>query len=268
MSRPSLKYGDSGKHVEDLQVLLNGNLKNEDRTDWDYRHDIKVNGQYNTHTKRFVEMYQNAANLYKDGKVGKMTWAALLDQEKYNCFDLPEFVQASDPTDCWAASTAMLLDQPTPINKSMVLDNTIDFETRTDGCVGGLGNSDDNMRKFARYFNFEMVKGELTCQQLCELFKYYGRIMLNMKGVNSYMRGGKSEDSHLIILVGLRGGGNANDTTLLMYNPSCTPGNAGVRINCSYQYFRNQYSKFTHQAFYFLANWSEPIYKSNGFKSY
>lgn len=267
MARPKLQLGDSGKYVEELQVLLNGILKYEDRVDPDYLQDIKVNGQFNLHTKKFVQWFQNAANLYKDGKVGQKTWAALLGEEKYNCFDLPNFVMATDSTDCWAAATAMLLDQPCTINKSMISDNSIIFENRTDGQVGGLYNSDENMQKFSRFFNFEMVKGELTCTQLCELVKNYGRIMLNMRGVNSYMHGGKAEDSHLVILVGVRGGGNPNDTTLLIYNPSATPGKAGVRINASYQYVRSQYNKFTWQAFYFLANWAEPIYQSKGLMS-
>ncbi len=266
MSRPGLQLGDSGKYVEELQVLLNGILKYEDRTD--YPNDIKVNGKFNAHTKKFVENYQDSAMLYKDGKVGAKTWAALLGEEKYNCYDLPNLVSANDETDCWAAATAMLLDQPYPIERSMVSDQSIIFENRTDGKVGGLFNSDESMRAFSHYFNFEMVKGELTCSQLSELVHRYGRIMLNMKGVDSYMNGGNSNNSHFVVLVGLRGGGNAGDTTLLMYNPSATPGNAGVRLNASYQYFRWKYPKFTFQAFYFLPNWSEPIYQSNGLVSY
>jgi hypothetical protein len=266
MSRPNLVFGDTGKYVEELQILLNGILKYEDRTM--YSDDIKVNGKFNTHTKEFVEYFQNAAHLYKDGKVGPKTWAALLGEEKYNCYDLPNLVSATDDTDCWAAATAMLLDQPFPIDKSFVSDKSVVFENRTDGQVGGLFNEDGNMRKFARSFNFEMVKGELSCEQLCELVHRYGRIMLNMFGVNSHMRNSNSDDSHLVTLVGARGGGSSSNTTLLMYNPSCTPGAAGVRLNASYQYFRYKYPRFTRQAFYFLANWSEPIYKSDGFVSY
>jgi hypothetical protein len=254
MSHPALSYGDKGKYVEELQTLLNQKLKAEDRAF--YSEDIKVNGVFNEHTKEFVKNFQLSAYLKKDGKVGKKTWAALLGTEMYNCFDIPApFVAAPNQYQCWAGATAMLLGQGSANTNRPV---GVNFEQLAGGGIGGLDNSHANMKKFAYAHYIEMLEGEnLSCVQICNLVYNFGRLMLNIKGVNSNMKASSPNDSHLLILAGLRGDGTSGGTTVTLYNPS---GGMERTIVESFQYLKSKYPKLTYQCFYILNNFSQPIY--------
>lgn len=72
--------------------------------------------------------------------------------------------------------------------------------------------------------------------------------MLNIKGVNSSMTTGSPDDSHFVNLVGARGDGQADGTTLTIYNPSGDFG-TGTVITASYQYLKSKYPKLSYQGF-------------------
>lgn len=256
MSRPYLELGYTGKYVEELQKLLNKILKEEHRgvsaEGGGYTDDIKVNGQFNDHTYSFVLDFQTKAYLLPDGKVGKMTWSALLGTEAYNCFDKPDpVVNAPDETGCWAGALGMLLKRTGPVTTKPII---VEFEQIANK-IGGIKNTHENMKKWAHFHYVEMLEGELNCVQLCNLVNNFGRIMLNMRGINSQLQSGIQDDSHLLILMGVRGDGTANGTTMTLCNPSSS---SERYITDSYAYLRNRFREMTYQCFYVLSNNSAP----------
>jgi len=256
MTRPLIQYGSKGKYVEELQELLNKWILKEDGSHT-FRY-CKPDGDFGPNTRDIVKDYQLSMFLLKDGIVGGKTWSALLNLETYNCFDLPKpFVDAPNQFQCWAGATAMELKQGSPntTEPSGVL-----FETLAGGATGGLDNSHANMQKFADHHGLQMFKAEpLTCLQLTNLIDQFGRLMLNIKGVNSNMQKGAPDDSHLVNLVGARGSGQPDATTLTIYNPSgILTGGARV-ITASHQYLKWMYPKLTYQVFYSYNNSSTPI---------
>lgn len=255
MLRPNLSYGASGKAVEELQTLLNKKLKEEHRNI--YWEDITVNGKFNSHTKEYVRNFQKAAYLLEDGVVGYKTWSALLGTEAFNCFDFPpDYIPAPNKHQCWAGATAMLLNQIGSANTTQPAG--VKFEDLGGGVIGGINNSHQNMRKFADAHGMQMFEGEnLSCTQICYLVSNNGRLMLDMKGVNSDMKTGKSNDSHFVILAGVRGDGTAAGTTITLKDPS---GGTIQTITASFQYLKNKYPKITYQVFCLLNNYSSPIY--------
>lgn len=252
MSYPLLCYGSKGKDVVTLQKLLNQKLKKQDRGI--YQDDIKINENFGSHTKEFVKNFQYSAFLLDDGVVGSKTWAALLGTEKFNCYDEPaKRVPATGQYDCWAATTATLLNQTSCNNTQPA---GVDFESLGGGKVGGLKNTHTNMKKFANYHKMQMLEGDnMNCLQLCYLVYNFGRLMINVKGIDSGLNNSSPDDSHLMMILGMRGDGNSGGTTLRLYDPS-----GNNQIIDSYQYLRNRFPKMTYQVFYMLNNYSKPVY--------
>lgn len=255
MALPLLQYGSKGKDVEKLQGLLNAWSKAEYGT---LATTLKTDGDFGSKTRDLTKDFQVSVFLYKDGKVGSKTWAALQKIEKYNCFDLPKpFVAAPNQYQCWAGATAMLLKRSAPVTTRPA---GVDFETLPGGGVGGLGNSHANMRKYATAHGLQMLQGEtMSCLQLVNLIDQFGRLMLNIKGVSSSMTSSSPNDSHLLNLVGARGTGEAGGTTITLYNPSAV-GFSGRVITQSYQSLKAQYPKLTYQVFYKTSNSSSRVY--------
>ena len=107
MNRPLLAKGSTGNHVEELQKLLNKWLK---KVDGEWADTLETDKDFGNLTDEAVRNFQHAKYLFQDGKVGKLTWAALQGIEMYNCFDIPASrVVARDSFTCWAAASATLL---------------------------------------------------------------------------------------------------------------------------------------------------------------
>jgi hypothetical protein len=254
MTRPLVQYGSTGKYVVELQELLNKWIFREDGS-YDFRY-CTPDGDFGPNTRDTVMAYQRSMFLSKDGIVGSKTWAALLGTETYNCFDLPSpFVKAPNKYQCWAGATAMELKQSAP---NTTKPPGVIFETLPGGATGGIQNSHANMQKFATSHSLQMFKAEAySCLQLTRLIDQYGRLMLNIKGVNSGMTTGSPDDSHLVNLVGVRGNGQPDGTTLTINNPSGD--GSGMVIIESYQYLKAKYPKLTYQVFCSFSNRSAPI---------
>lgn len=254
MTRPLIQYGSTGKYVVELQELLNKWILREDGN-YDVRY-CKPDGFFGPNTNDIVKSYQRAMYLSKDGVVGKMTWAALLGTETYNCFDIPDpFVRAPNKYQCWAGATAMELKQSMPNTKKPA---GVQFEALPGGLTGGIYNSHENMQRFATSHSLQMYRGEMfSCLQITRLVQQYGRLMLNIKGVNSGMTTGSPDDSHLVNLVGVRGNGEPDGTTFTINNPS-GDGSDMIIIE-SYKYLKAKFPKFTYQVFVHFSNRSAPI---------
>lgn len=70
MARPTLKRGDRGDEVKELQTLLN-----------DYGYSIDIDGIFGSKTEAAVKDFQHFVGLTVDGIVGPKTWAALENDE-------------------------------------------------------------------------------------------------------------------------------------------------------------------------------------------
>jgi hypothetical protein len=256
MNRPLLQYGSKGKYVVELQELLNKYILKEDGSH-SFRY-CKPDGDFGPNTRDIVKDYQLSMFLLKDGIVGSKTWAALLNFETYNCFDLPKpFVDAPNQYQCWAGATAMELRQARPNTTEPA---GVIFETVNGGATGGVKNEHSNMQKFADAHKLQMFKAEaLSCLQLVNLIDQFGRLMLNIKGIDSNLQAGSPDDSHLVNLVGARGDGQPNGTTITLYNPSAWLTGGGRVITASYQYLKSKYPRLTYQVFYNFSNKSTPI---------
>ena len=115
------------------------------------------------------------------------------------------------------------------------------------------------MQKFADHHKFQMFKAEaLSCLQLTNLVDQFGRLMLDIMGVDSTMQRGAPDASHFVNLVGARGNGQPDGTTMTLYNPSAPPGGGQV-ITASYKYLKSKYPRLTYQVFYSFGNRSIPI---------
>ncbi|MEQ1762528.1 MAG: peptidoglycan-binding domain-containing protein [Pyrinomonadaceae bacterium] len=254
MTRPLVQYGSTGNFVVELQELLNKWILREDGN-YDVRY-CKPDGAFGPNTLDIVKSYQRSMFLSKDGVVGAKTWAALLGTETYNCFDIPAtFVRAPNKYQCWAGATAMELKQNAP---NTTKPPGVLFETLPGGLTGGIENSHENMQKFATSHGLQMYKGEgFRCLQLTKLIDQYGRLMLQIKGVNSSMTTGSPDDSHVVNLVGARGNGQPDGTTFTINNPSGD--GSGMVIIESYQYLKAKYPKLSYQVFCRFSNRSAPI---------
>jgi len=260
MSKPLLAVGAKGPSVVELQELINKWSKHEYGK---FAEIIKTDGAFGSITKRKVKDFQVSCFLYKDGIVGSKTWSALLGNEMYNSFDLPiPFVSAPDEYTCWAGATAMLLRKSGHIPLKP-RPSGIAFEILPGDRTGGVENSHANMQKFANHHHIQMFKAEqLSCIQLCNLVDQFGRLMLNIKGINSKLQKTSPDDSHLLILAGVRGTGQRGGTTITLYNPSAV-GWGGRVSSASYNYFKNKYPRLTYQVFYSYSNRSVPVYNPN-----
>ena len=254
MTRPLVQYGSSGKYVVELQELLNKWILRKDGN-YDVLY-CEPDGAFGPNTSDIVKSYQTSMFLSRDGIVGAKTWAALLGTETYNCFDIPaNFVKAPNKYQCWAGATAMELKQSTP---NTTKPPGVLFETLPGGLTGGIENSHENMQRFATSHGMQMYKAEgYSCFQLVRLLNQYGRLMLQIKGVNFDMKNASPDDSHFVNLVGARGNGLPDGTTFTINNPSGS--GSDMVIVESYQYLKTKFPKLSYQVFVRFSNRSAPI---------
>jgi hypothetical protein len=244
--RPLLALGAKGYYVTEMHQMLAKKLEEIEPENWDVE-GLDTKDKFDAKTEKLVRAYQGEAMLVVDGMVGPKTWAALMNWELFNAYDDPDYyVPAPSKYHCWASAIAMMknvsftniYDQPSGVT----------FETLDDGSVGGLGNGHPNMAAFAKHHRLNMItEPAINCLVLCYLVRMCGRVMLNVKGVKPGFAAGTADDSHLVVLTGVRGSGMAGGTTFRIFNPS-TRSDDQRKVN-GYQYLSSKYPGITYQAF-------------------
>jgi hypothetical protein len=257
MSSPILKRGAKGPYVTELQTLLESKLKPADRNHLGSSGHLEITGYFGDDTEGCVIDFQIAAFLDKDGIVGPLTWRALRGEETYNAYQATERAPCPNSYHCWAACTGMLKGL-NYMDKFKV--PNVDFESFGNNQIGGLGNEPSNVAKFAAWHGFDLKQAAgWTCDELCRYALHYGRLALNIRGVAPDLKKSPDpNDSHWVILVGVRGDGTPKGTSLYMINPSATGGD--WQIVHTYKYLKWLMPQLTHMVMYKVGNHSSPIY--------
>ncbi len=255
MGNPLLAIGAKGYYVTELHKLLTQKLTQIDPNGWELD-DLEGKDKFDKETDDLVKSYQEAARLPIDGMVGDRTWNALTGWELFNSYDDNfNYVPAPNKYHCWAAATAMMKGETSP-NMSEPLG--VLFENIKGVGTAGINNEDSNMEKFAKYHGFTMVRESgINSLTLCGMVAVFGRVMLNMRGVTSLLTAASANDSHFVVLTGLRGSGSPGGTTLRIFNPSIRK--TDQRIVASYSYLKGKYPGLTYQAFYRITGSSKSI---------
>jgi hypothetical protein len=256
MSFTTLKLGSKGPAVTELQTLLENKLLPAHRKYLGATGHLEITGVFDEDTKECVIDFQINAKLKNDGKVGPNTWRALKGLENFNAYQEPKHVHDGGGFHCWAACTAMLKGITT---KDLTPVPNVDFE-QLGSQLGGLGNDPSNVAKFAAGHGFEFKQAaNWKCVELCHKVNLFGRLALNIRGVTSLLtRSPNPDDSHWVILAGLRGDGTPKGTTLYLMNPSVVENNC--QVVHTYSYLKSEYPQLTHQVMYLFNNNSAPIY--------
>ncbi len=205
----NLRIGSKGKSVTDLQNMLNNKVVPSPR--------LKADGDFGNKTHRAVVSFQNANWLTPDGVVGKCTWNALTGNEKHNVLHWINLVPQPTADTCWAASTAMLLGRPTAVTLPPALAHLAPPGT-------GLLNDSElqnptNMQAYCNHFRLTLnAPQSYTTDGLYDLIKRKP-IMVNRLWNSSDYVSGAGSSGHMIIIAGMRGNGDADGTTLRIYDP-------------------------------------------------
>lgn len=234
MMNEILKAGSRGPNVKELQRLLNEKMK--------LSPPLKDDGAFGLKTRSAVERYQTDQWLVKDGVVGRCTWNALKDLEKYVIYTPTELVPQWTNTTCWSASTAMLLGMracmsPGPATADSGLLN--DSEKM----------SPDNTKTYAKYHGLSMSAPQSwTADGLARLLGAHKRLMVDaLWDVSSYVAG-QGSSGHMMVIAGIRGDGTEFGSTVRIVDP--WPVGRGSVYSANYGRLMQRVPGFTYQIFY------------------
>jgi hypothetical protein len=234
MSRPQLRRGSTGPDVVHLQTELNRALSPSPG--------LKTDGLFGTNTRSAVLRFQNANWLTADGIVGQCTWSALEGTETYCVLHNIRLVPQPTDSTCWAASTAMILHQPTPVTAPA-------FMLTPDGSL--LNDSELNdariTSQFARHFGLRLYPGQSWLPSGLASVIEYGPVMCNVLwDVEGYVSGAGSA-GHMVVFAGIRGNGHDLGTTIRVYDP--LPVSHGSIYSIIYGQAIRRYPAMTYQLF-------------------
>ena len=208
MAAQITRFGAIGAHVKLFQQALNRKLGGAVGR-------LKEDGIFGLRTRAAVVRFQNDEELVVDGVIGPCTYAALLDLEKYNIRHHITLVPQLTNSQCWLASTSMLMGRSIPAA-------SIPSELLAPG--GGLRNDSDLLRpenttKFAQHFKLKIYypqswePGGLA--NVITSGPVAAHILWNISG---YLTGTGSS-GHFAVIAGIRGDGTSLGTTLRIYDP-------------------------------------------------
>lgn len=233
-TNPVLREGARGVFVTELQNYLNTRLSPSPN--------LVANGIFGHDTRRAVLRFQQQNWLVEDGIVGDATWNALRQTETYNILHAVTLVPQPTATTCWAASTAMILGRQQPVTAPS-------FMLTADGSL--INDSELNdaaiSSQYCRHFGLRMHPGQSWTPTGLAAFLERGPAMCNVIwDVRGFVSGAGS-NSHWVVLAGIRGDGNANSTTIRIYNP--LPQGRGNIVSLNYGKLMRLLPAATYQLF-------------------
>src|SRR5579859_7099706 len=213
MTAQILKLGSHGSNVAALQAQLNNRLKPNPN--------LKPDGMYGGLTRAAVLRFQRENWLVEDGEAGPATQACVFGREKNPpILHLVRFIPQPTQTTCWAAGTAMMTNSTVDAVKAKTPSDMWDDQN-------GLYNSSSTDQAVVSGRRYGDVHG-LRCNApmswsvaaLTNALRR-GPLMFDMLWNSSNYARGSGSPGHMIVVVGLRGDGEASGkgTTVRIQDP-------------------------------------------------
>lgn len=220
-----LKRGSRGPSVVELQRLLNERLMPNPR--------LVPDGQFGQKTHDAVRRFQRESWLVIDGQAGACTMNALRGTEAYLIDHSIRLVPQPTDTTCWAAATAMLLNE----SVQSVMRRNSSFSTS-----GGLPNDSEfddprTMERYATANRLGLMYGQSwTATGFAATLQGRGALMMNIlwnpagylsldpDNPGQYL----GSSGHMVVASGIRGDGTEKGTTLRIHDP-WPPGRGRLR---------------------------------------
>ena len=240
---PRLELGSRGPFVTELKRLLNFKLRPSPN--------LPINDNFDQATRSAVIRFQRAHWLQADGIVGACSWAALKDMERYAVSHPVRLVPQPTRDTCWAAATAMLLGQHSPVSAPPGM------STR-----GGIANDSDlasprNTEIYNRHFGLTMLPGQSWMPDgIAALMRVHGPLLVNtLWNSHGYTTPDPASpgqyvgsSGHYRVFSGIRGDGTIEGTTLRIHDP--WPPRHGKIESVTYGTLMRRYPTTTYQISY------------------
>ena len=208
-----LRLGSSGPRVIALQKALNNKLRPPAN--------LAGDGRFGSLTRAAVVRFQRDKWLVEDGEAGPATQACVFDQESGPpILHRLSFIAQPTNTTCWAASTAMMTNSTVDTVKAKTPNDMWDD-------VNGLYNSSGSDQAIVTGRRYGTIHG-LRCNApmswrvtaLTQALRR-GPLMFDMLWRMDEYVAGHGTPGHMIVIVGIRGDGDASGlgTTLRIQDP-------------------------------------------------
>lgn len=219
MSGPVVRLGSTGPLVEELQRLLNTRLTPSPN--------LVLDGQFESHTRAAVLRFQAQNWLVEDGEAGGATFNALRRTETYADLHRIRLVMQPTRTSCWAASTAMLLGLPNPVDAP-------DFMKLPDGSLRNDSELENPLitAQYAARFHLRIFPPMSWLPSALAGVLHAGAVMVNVLKDAAAYAGGQGSSGHMVVFAGIRGDGSADATTIQVHDP--WPPGRGAIYSVSY----------------------------------
>jgi hypothetical protein len=221
-----LTMGSQGDGVRRLQQALNQELVPNPR--------LAIDGRFGALTRTAVARFQAGQWLVEDGVAGPCTQNALFRHEAYQpILHKVPFIPQPTPSQCWAASTAMMTLSTVP----GVLAKTPADMIAADGGLMNSSESDQAVVTGTRYALIHNLRCFAPMSWMVSSLRAQlqrGPLMFDMLwNADGYARG-RGSPGHMIVVVGMRGDNDPSGkgTTLRVHDP--WPPGSGKKYSVGY----------------------------------
>ncbi len=236
-----LKVGSTGPEVKTLQEALNARQKPKPP--------LVPDGRFGNLTRTAVKAFQKANWLVEDGEAGPATKACLFDTEAFPpiLHNVPFIAQPTNTT-CWATSTAMMKKSTVPI----IVARTPADMIAPDGGLLNSSESDQAIVTGTRYGRIHGLRCNAPQSWSVDSLRQAlarGPLMFDMLWSVGEYTAGRGSPGHMIVVVGMRGDGEADGrgTTLRIHDP--WPPNRGKIYSKGYAKWSVELPTMTYRVF-------------------
>jgi peptidoglycan hydrolase-like protein with peptidoglycan-binding domain len=222
----ALRQGSMGPQVRRLQEALNGKLRPSPG--------LVPDGQFGPRTRAAVLRLQAENWLVEDGEAGPCTQNVAFDTEgNAPILHAIHLIPQPTPTQCWAASTAMITRSSVPA----VVARTPPDLIASDGGLLNFSETGDAVTESRRYASVHglTVRPPMSwpVNALRDALRG-GVLMFDMLWQSSEYAAGTASPGHMIVIAGIRGDNDPSGrgTTLRIFDP--WPPNVGARYSVGY----------------------------------
>jgi hypothetical protein len=236
-----LKQGSRGEPVRRLQEALNRKLTPSPG--------LVPDGDFGSRTRAAVVRLQAANWLVEDGEAGPCTQNVAFDTEgNAPILHAVNLIPQPTPTQCWAASTAML----TRSNVPAVVARTPPDLIGTGGGLRNFSGTDDAMTGGRRYAAAHGLSVRPPMSWPVGMLRdalRTGPLMFDMLWHANEYAAGAGSPGHMVVVAGIRGDNDPSGrgTTLRILDP--WPPNRGARYSVGYFKWIQEVSTRTYRVF-------------------